>query len=104
MALSKHTCVMPSYMRRACCMVCFGHPYRPGMLLFRFLSKRAVDSLNGPGGGKRSSGLADCALYAFSSTSPIIWSTMLSMRGRWKGPLKVLPLVEGMVGLPSRRR
>ena len=48
MALSKHTCVMPSYMRRACCMVCFGHPYRPGMLLFRFLSKRAVDSLNGP--------------------------------------------------------
>ena len=31
-------------------------------------------------------------------------STMIMLRGMWKGPLKVLPLVEGSVGLPSRRR
>ena len=36
--------------------------------------------------------------------SPSITSTIDSIRGRWKGPLKVEPLVEGMVGSPSRRR
>ncbi len=37
-------------------------------------------------------------------SSSIILSTRIRLRGRWKGPLKVLPLVEGMVGRPSRRR
>ena len=41
--------------------------------------------------------------YRFNS-SVIIGSVMPRHLGRWKGPLKVLPLVEGMVGLPSRRR
>ena len=34
----------------------------------------------------------------------IIWSTRIRQRGTWKGPLKVLPLQAGRVGLPSRRR
>ena len=34
----------------------------------------------------------------------IIWSSCMRQRGRWNGPLNVLPLVEGMVGSPSRRR
>ena len=42
-------------------------------------------------------------VYA-SSSSPNMTSTIESIRGRWKGPLKVEPLVEGSVGLPSRRR
>ena len=39
-----------------------------------------------------------------ASSSSIILSHMMRQRGRWKGPLKVEPLVEGMVGRPSRRR
>ena len=59
-------------------------------------------------------GLGETALWLLKSGFPqypysaksslIIWSVMARERGRWKGPLKVLPLVEGMVGLPSRRR
>ena len=37
-------------------------------------------------------------------SSPIITSTIVSMRGRWNGPLKVEPLQAGSVGLPSRSR
>lgn len=33
-----------------------------------------------------------------------ILSNIIRQRGTWKGPLKVLPFVEGIVGLPSRRR
>ena len=33
----------------------------------------------------------------------IMVSTRIRLRGRWKGPLKVLPLVLGCVGRPSRR-
>ena len=40
----------------------------------------------------------------FARISEIMVSTMDSARGRWKGPLKVEPLVLGMVGRPSRRR
>ena len=35
---------------------------------------------------------------------PSMMSVMMSILGRWKGPLKVEPLVEGIVGRPSRRR
>ena len=39
-----------------------------------------------------------------SSSSLSMMSVLISILGRWKGPLKVEPLVEGMVGRPSRRR
>ena len=42
--------------------------------------------------------------FYFESNSPAITSVMMSMRGRWNGPLNVEPLVEGSVGFPSRRR
>ena len=42
--------------------------------------------------------------FYFESNSPAITSVMMSMRGRWNGPLKVEPLVDGSVGSPSRRR
>ena len=45
-----------------------------------------------------------CVEKSLARISPSMTSTMLSMRGRWKGPLKVEPLQGGSVGLPSRRR
>ena len=39
-----------------------------------------------------------------SNSWPSMVSHMIRQRGRWKGPLKVEPLVEGIVGRPSRRR
>ena len=39
-----------------------------------------------------------------SRMSPRRTSAMIRLRGTWKGPLNVLPLHGGSVGLPSRRR